>query len=56
VKTMSDEYPVNVLCATLDVSPSGYHAWAQRTPSLRAQANAALLPLIAEAYRTSRQT
>jgi transposase InsO family protein len=53
---MSDEYPVNVLCATLDVSPSGYHAWAQRTPSLRAQANAALLPLIAEAYRTSRQT
>src|ERR1035437_4125794 len=56
VKTMSAEYPVNVLCATLDVSPSGYHAWAQRTPSLRAQANAALLPLIAEAYRTSRQT
>ena len=53
---MSDAYPVNVLGATRDVSPSGYHAWAQRTPSLRAQANAALLPLIAEAYRTSRQT
>ena len=53
---MSDEYPVNVLCATLDVSPSGYHAWAQRAPSPRAQANAAWLPLIAEAYRESRQT
>jgi len=53
---MSHEYPVNVLCATLAVSASGYHAWTQRPPSLRAQANAALLPLIAEAYRTSRQT
>lgn len=53
---MSDEYPVNVLCATLDVSASGYHAWAHRAPSLRMQANAALLPLIAQAHRESRQT
>ncbi|MEI6078502.1 MAG: IS3 family transposase [Verrucomicrobiota bacterium] len=53
---MRHEYPVNVLCATLEVSASGYHAWTQRPPSLRAQANAALLPLIAQAYRTSRQT
>jgi transposase InsO family protein len=53
---MSDEYPVNVLCATLDVSASGYHAWAHRAPSLRTQANAALLPLIAQAHRESRQT
>ena len=52
---MSDAYPVNVLGATRDVSPSGYPAWAQRTPSLRAQAKAALLPLLAAAYRTSRQ-
>jgi transposase InsO family protein len=56
VKALSPEYPVHVLCATLDVSPSGYHAWAHRAPSLRAQANAALLPLIAEAYQASRQT
>ena len=53
---MSHEYPVNVLCATLEVSASGYHAWTQRPPSRRTQANAALLPLIVEAYRTSRQT
>lgn len=53
---MSHEYPINVLCTTLAVSASGYHAWAQRAPSPRAQANAALLPLIAEAHRESRQT
>ncbi len=53
---MSHEYPVNVLCATLDVSASGYHAWAHRAPSPRAVANAGLLPLIAEAHRESRQT
>ena len=53
---MSTEYAVNVLCATLDVSASGYHAWSRRTPSQRTQANAALLPLIAEAHRESRQT
>jgi transposase InsO family protein len=53
---MSDEYPVHVLCATLDVSASGYHAWAGRAPGVRAKANAALLPLIVEAHRESRQT
>jgi hypothetical protein len=46
---MSAEYPINGLCATLAVSPSGYHAWAHRAPSPRTQANTALLPLIAEA-------
>ena len=30
---MSHEYPVNELCATLDVSPSGYHAWATARPA-----------------------
>jgi transposase InsO family protein len=53
---MSDEYPVQVLCATLEVSASGYHAWAGRAPGVRAKANAALLPLIVEAHRESRQT
>jgi transposase InsO family protein len=53
---MSNEYPVHVLCATLDVSASGYHAWAGRAPSHRDQANAALLALIVEAHRESRQT
>ena len=53
---MRHEYPINVLCAALAVSASGYHAWANRAPSPRAQANTALLPLIAEAYRESRET
>jgi transposase InsO family protein len=56
VKVLRHEYPVQVLCATLDVSPSGYHAWAHRAPSRRTKANAALLPLIHEAHRQSRQT
>ena len=56
MKALSIEHSVNLLCATLEVSASGYHAWTRRAPSLRAQANATLLPLIAEAYRTSRQT
>ena len=53
---MSAEYSVNRLCATLEVSPSGYHAWLRRAPSQRAQANADLLPLISQAHRESRQT
>ena len=53
---MSAEYSVNRLCATLEVSPSGYHAWLRRATSQRAQANADLLPLISQAHRESRQT
>ena len=53
---MSHEYSVNVLCATLAVSASGYHAWASRAPSRRAQANATLPPLIQQAHQASRQT
>lgn len=56
MKALSHEYPVNRLCATLDVSRSGYHAWATRAPGPRAQANAELLPLIAQAHQASRQT
>ena len=56
MKALRHEYPINVLCATLAVSPSGYHAWAHRAPSQRTQANAALLPLIEQAYQASRQT
>ena len=46
MKALSHDYSVNLLCDTLEVSRSGYHDWAARSPSLRAQANAALLPLI----------
>jgi transposase len=36
-------WPVRVLCDTLEVSASGYHAWRRRRESLRAVANRALL-------------
>ena len=53
---MHDEYPLEQLCATLAVARSGYPAWAGRLPGPRAQANLALLPLIAQAHQESRQT
>lgn len=53
---MQTEYSIAELCGTLNVTRSGYHAWAGRPPGVRAQANAALLRLIAQAHRESRQT
>ena len=53
---MNTEYPIADLCAALKVTRSGYHAWAGRQPGVRAQASAALLPLIHQAHRESRQT
>ena len=53
---MQPEYSLEQLCATLAVTRSGYHAWASRAPGVRAQANAALLPLISQAHQASRQT
>jgi len=53
---MQTEYSIAELCGTLAVTRSGYHAWASREPGVRAQANAALLPLITQAHRESRQT
>ena len=53
---MSPDYSLHELCAALGVTGSGYHAWVRRAPGLRAQANANLLPLIAQAHQESRQT
>jgi hypothetical protein len=53
---MQPEYPIEQLCQTLGVTHSGYHAWATRRPGSRAQANAALLPLMEQAHEESRQT
>jgi putative transposase len=53
---MQHEYSIAELCAALRVTRSGYHAWAERAPGVRAQADAALLPLITQAHRESRQT
>jgi putative transposase len=40
---MQNEYDLTLLCAALDVSRSGYHAWRGRKPSARQQANTRLL-------------
>jgi transposase InsO family protein len=53
---MSAEYSIHELCAAFGVTHTGYHAWVRRTPGLRAQANAALLPLIVQAHREGRQS
>jgi putative transposase len=53
---MTPEYAIADLCQALKVTRSGYHAWAARRPGPRAQANAALLPLIEQAHVESRRT
>lgn len=39
---MKTDHSLAALCATLNVTRAGYHAWVQRPPSVRAQADAAL--------------
>lgn len=52
---MSEDYHISELCEAFDVSRSGYHAWASREPSARAQADAQLLPLITLAHTEGRR-
>jgi transposase InsO family protein len=53
---MQNEYSIAELCGALHVTRSGYHAWVDRPPGARAQADAVLLSLITQAHRESRQT
>ena len=53
---MHSDYSISALCAALGVSRSGYHDWRTHAPGPRAQANATLLPLIAQAHEQSRRT
>jgi putative transposase len=41
-----EAYPVCVLCAVLEVSPTGYYAWRSRPPSTRSMANRELVAAI----------
>lgn len=50
----SDTYPVDFMCAQLEVSRSGFYAWRGRTPSQRANADAGLLEVIKAAYERLR--
>jgi transposase InsO family protein len=52
--TLRRQYPLRVLCRVLEVSRSGYHAWAHRRPSRRAQDNARLEVAIQAAHKRTR--
>lgn len=49
-------FPVRVLCAVLQVSPSGYYAWRARKPSARAGEDARLREQILTLHRASAGT
>jgi putative transposase len=49
------QYPVNLLCAVLDVSRSGYYAWCVRPPSERAIADRELTEEIRNIHEASEQ-
>lgn len=46
----SGAFPVDFMCAQLEVSRSGYYAWRGRDPSERAQTDEKLLAVIKSAY------
>ena len=50
------EHSIKIMCRVLEVSRSGYHAWAAREPSRRAVADAALILQIAEIHEGSLKT
>jgi putative transposase len=50
------EHSIKIMCRVLEVSRSGFHAWARREPSARAVADAALSGRIAEIHTDSLKT
>ena len=56
IDELRQAYPIAAMCRVLDVSESGYHAWRNRPPSMRAQANARLEIEIKAAHERTRQT
>jgi putative transposase len=50
------EHSIKLMCRVLEVSRSGFHAWAAREPSARAVADAALTGRIAEIHTDSLKT
>jgi transposase InsO family protein len=47
-------YPIEILCRVLQVSRSGYYAWARRPPSTRSRQDARLAVEVAVAHKRSR--
>ena len=56
MKALEGQYRLADLCAALEVSRSGYHAWKVRAPSARAGTDAELGRQLCQAHAASRQT
>jgi transposase InsO family protein len=50
IEDNKDAWPVRLMCAALEVSPSGYYAWLRRPPSFQEQRREALLVLIQDIH------
>jgi putative transposase len=55
IEAHKDEWPVRVMCATLEVSPAGYYAWLVRPPSFQEQRREAVLVLIQGVHAAVKQ-
>ena len=55
IEEARQDYPVGVLCDTLDVSLSGYSAWRKRPLSEHRRADEVLAEQIQEVYQSCRQ-
>ena len=56
IRAEKAHYPVALLCRVLRVARGGFYAWLSRGESARERRDRELLPLIREAFKTSRQT
>ena len=53
---MKTDYPLRLLCETMEVSRSGYHAWACGEHQRRARADEALRPKLHAVFAATRQS
>ena len=56
IELNSGRYPLRAQCEVMAVSASGYHAWRNRVPSKRDQANQRLITEIRRVFKASRET
>lgn len=54
IKRYAAQYPVSLLCETLQVSRAGYYAWYKRPPSTRQEENRRLLALLRRLFKLHR--
>jgi putative transposase len=55
IEAHKDQWPVRLMCETLEVSPAGYYAWLVRPPSFQEQRREALLVLIQGIHAEAKQ-